>query len=96
MLPPISVYQCKKMSNVKELLSDYFVPIFLGLRSISRAELIKSHTSVFARTLLNADADQAITIWDGTNIYIQMSSSYNSKHKTYSGHDVDFNRWADC
>ncbi len=87
MLPSISVYQCKKMvSNVRELLSDYFVPIYLGLRSTSRAEVIKGHTSVFARTLLNADADQAFMIWDGTYIYIQKSCSYSFQHKTYSGH----------
>ncbi len=96
MLPPIN--------NVRELLSDYFVPIYLGLRSTSRAEVIKSHTSVFARTLLDADADQAITIWNGTFINIQKSSSiaFSIKlirvilQKTSKIHDVDFNRWANC
>jgi hypothetical protein len=86
-LPPISVYQCKKMViSVRDLLSEHFVPFYLGMKSTLRSEVSKSHTSIFARTLLGAEADQAITIWDGTYIYIQNSSSYSFQHRTYSGH----------
>ena len=63
-----------------------FVPTFLGFNHITRQEIIDKHTTVFAKTLFGGGQDVAITIADGTYIYIEKSSNYSFQRRSYSTH----------
>ena len=74
------------IASVRRDLSRSFVPAFLGFNHITRQEIIDKHTTVFAKTLFGGGQDVAITIADGTYIYIAKSSNYSFQRRSYSTH----------
>lgn len=54
------------------------LPKYFGIKSITREDLIRDHTSIFARKLFNI-TDQLVLIFDGTYIRHQKVKTMNIK-----------------
>jgi hypothetical protein len=52
----------------------------------SRDEIIQNHTTMMSRSLLSADTDALIRIWDATYIFIEKSSNYHFQSASFSMH----------
>ena len=72
---------CESVINSfeKDILPKYF-----GVKSIKREDLIREHTSIFARKLFNI-TDQLVVIFDGTYVRHQKSKNNEYQRKSYSG-----------
>ena len=54
LMPIVTLFQLKSVIlQIRSILSDLFVPIYLGVRSTSRVEIIEKHTTITAKTLLS-------------------------------------------
>lgn len=60
------------------------LPKYFGIKSIRREDLIRDHTSIFARKLFNI-TDQLVLIFDGTYLRHQKSKNNEYQRKSYSG-----------
>ena len=64
-----------------------FVPQHLGFAHVSRDEIIQQHTRPLAQEMFsNIDSTSAISVLDGTYIYIQKSGNYTFSRRSYSLH----------
>ena len=84
----IGIKFCSKaIPSARAALMTSFVPKHLGLAHINRNEAISNHTTVFANVLFgNSKSDVAITVADGTYIYIEKSGNYSFQRRSYSVH----------
>lgn len=58
----------KIVKNVREAMMTQFVPQYMGFDHITRGEVIRIHTTIFARELLaSGDSNTAILLLDGTS-----------------------------
>ncbi|XP_052742778.1 uncharacterized protein LOC112055836 [Bicyclus anynana] len=73
--------------KVRDLLTEYFVPRFLGLNHINRQQIIDRNLTIPKALFGNFEGiDRPIVIFDGTYSYIEKSSNYLYQKKTYSLH----------
>ncbi|XP_045216033.2 uncharacterized protein LOC123566193 [Mercenaria mercenaria] len=63
-----------------------FVPLYLGIESLTREDIINNHTRPLAKSLFNANNGQLILVLDGTYVYIQKSNNFSFQRRTYSMH----------
>ena len=77
----------KLIASIRNDLASTFVPNHLGFGHITRAEVIRNHTTKLSSTLF-ADGNEncAILVLDGTYIYIEKSSDYSFSKRSYSVH----------
>ncbi|XP_028038214.1 uncharacterized protein LOC114248965 [Bombyx mandarina] len=77
----------KWLSQVRELLTEYFVPRNLGLNNLNRQQIIERNLAI-PKTLFGSfeGVDRPIAIFDGTYCYVEKSSNYLYQKKTYSLH----------
>lgn len=73
---------CKSVINSFE---KDILPIFFGVKSISREELIRDHTSIFLKKLFSLTNVLAL-VFDGTYLRHQKSKNNDYQRKSYSGH----------
>jgi hypothetical protein len=76
----------KIITQVRHILVESFVPRNLGVKQTSRWIINKDHTTELSMRLFEVDENKIITVWDGTYIYIQKSSSHSLQKVTYSMH----------
>lgn len=77
----------KAIHAARTALMTSFVPKYLGLSHIDRDQIIRDHTSTFAKVLFaDSKSDVAIAVADGTYIYIEKSSNYAFQRRSYSIH----------
>ncbi|XP_028165256.1 uncharacterized protein LOC114356347 [Ostrinia furnacalis] len=77
----------KWLHQVRDLLTEYFVPRNLGLNHINRQQLVERNLSIPQSLFGNFEGvDRPIVIFDGTYCYIEKSSNYMYQKKTYSMH----------
>ena len=60
------------ISSARDALVQHFVPRYLGLRHLTREEVIEKHTSPIASRLLTEGRDPCILVLDGTYLFIQV------------------------
>lgn len=74
---------CESVINSfeKDVLPKYF-----GVKSIHREELIRDHTSTYAKKLFNLTDDQLPLVFDGTYLRHQKSKNNEYQRKSFSGH----------
>ena len=77
----------RAISSVRQALMQTFVSQNLGLRHITREDVIRNHTRPLAQTLFgDITESQAIVVLDGTYIYIQKGGNFHFQRRTYSLH----------
>lgn len=76
---------CKYIKNVRNCLTQHYVPIHLGLNHLTRAAH-SARNLVIPQGLFGTDGNNPIVICDGTYIYIQKSSNYLFQKLTWSLH----------
>jgi hypothetical protein len=77
----------RAISSVRQALMQTFVSQNLGLRHITREDVIRNHTRPLAQTLFgDITESQAIVVLDGTYIYIPKSGNFHFQRRTYSLH----------
>lgn len=76
------------ITTVRRSLMVRFVPLNIGLNSITREQYIQRHVTDFANELYNSNRDLrvAIAYIDGTYAYIQKSSNFRALRQSYSVH----------
>lgn len=75
------------MKTAKELLTEHFVPRFLGVAAISREHFIRDHCPEFHHVLYNRDKPRVVILYvDGTYIDIPKSSNFRVLRQSYSLH----------
>ena len=71
----------RKVSDIihsaRMALMKFFVPHYLGLKHITRQEVIQKHTSNIATQLLTENRNPCILVLDGTYLYIQVRSIFH-------------------
>lgn len=77
----------KWLHEVRELLTEYFVPRHLGLNHLNRQQIVERNLAI-PNTLFGSfeGVDRPIAIFDGTYCYVEKSSNYLYQKKTYSMH----------
>ena len=60
------------ISSARDALVQHFVPNYLGLRHLTREEVIEKHTSPIASRLLTEGRNPCILVLDGTYLSIQV------------------------
>ncbi|XP_053393255.1 uncharacterized protein LOC123531130 [Mercenaria mercenaria] len=76
----------RAIRTVRQALMRSFVPLYLGLESITRNTIISQHTRPLAKHLFGAEEDEMILVLDGTYIYIQKSGNFKFQRRSYSIH----------
>lgn len=76
----------RSITSVGKALMNDFVPLHLGFEHISHNEFCRSHTTETASKIFGTSISYAITVLDGTYIYIQKSADYSFKRRSYSMH----------
>lgn len=80
----------RHMNIVRLCFMEHFVPLHIGLQHLNRKDVIRRNLSIPNALFGNPNgSDQtrpAITICDGTYIYIEKSSNYFYQKETYSLH----------
>lgn len=76
----------RALATVRQALMRSFVPLYLGLESVTREEIIKSHTRALAKTLFDVGENELILVLDGTYIYIQKSQNFTFQRRSFSFH----------
>ncbi|CAH2095644.1 unnamed protein product [Euphydryas editha] len=71
------------IDKIRDILTQVFVPMHIGINSLTRTELI-SHGLTIPKGLYGHN--NAIVICDGTYIYINKSANYSFQKQTYSLH----------
>lgn len=81
------------MSHARNCLTETFVPLYLGLGHMSIQDVAARNKIIpeglFGNPEMSANNKPAITICDGTYIYVQSSSNYSYQKKTYSLHKLN-------
>jgi hypothetical protein len=77
---------CRAIITVRQAMLRGFVPLYLGLESVTRDKLITEHTRPLTQSLFQAAAEDLILVIDGTYIYIQKSNNFQFQRRTYSLH----------
>ncbi|XP_041981920.1 uncharacterized protein LOC121735234 isoform X1 [Aricia agestis] len=77
----------KWIYQVRELLTEHFVPRNLGLNHQNRQQLVQKNLAI-PKALFGSfeGVDTPIAIFDGTYCYVEKSSNYLYQKKTYSLH----------
>lgn len=81
----------KILKKIRECLTQYFVPLFIGPQHMTHADIVRRNTFI-PNALFGNDSETdpaAIAIFDGTYIFLQKSSNYLFQKKTYSLHKYD-------
>ncbi|XP_045159433.2 uncharacterized protein LOC123524898 [Mercenaria mercenaria] len=76
----------RAVSTVRKALMRSFVPLYLGLKSVTREQIINKHTRPLAKSLFGVDDNSMILVLDGTYIYIQESNNFYFQRQSYSIH----------
>lgn len=76
----------RSIASVRKALMNDFVPLHLGFEHISHDEFCRRHTTETASKLFGTNINDAITVLDGTYIYIQKSADYSFQRRSYSIH----------
>lgn len=76
----------RSITSVRKALMNDFVPLHLGFERISHDEFCRRHTTETASKLFGTNINDAITVLDGTYIYIQKSADYSFQRRSYSIH----------
>lgn len=80
----------RHMGIVRSCFMEHFVPLHIGLQRLTREDIIRRNLSIpnvlFGSPNETNVTRPAITICDGTYIYIQKSSNYFYQKETYSLH----------
>ena len=63
--------------SARMALMKFFVPHYLGLKHMTRQEVIQKHTSNIATQLLTENRNPCILVLDGTYLYIQVRSIFH-------------------
>lgn len=74
------------ITSVRKALMNDFVHLHLGFEHISHNEFCRSYTTETAAKLFGTNISDAITVLDGTYIYIQKSADYSFQRRSYSMH----------
>jgi hypothetical protein len=76
----------RAISSVRQAMMRSFVPLYLGLDSVTREDVLLKHTRPLAKELLQANNNEVILVLDGTYIYIQKSNNFQFQRRSYSIH----------
>lgn len=76
----------RAISTVRQACMRSFVPLYLGLESVTRESIIEDHTRPLAKSLFATNDTQVILVLDGTYIYIKKSNNFQFQRRSYSLH----------
>jgi hypothetical protein len=76
----------RAVSTVRHSFMRSFVPLYLGIESLTRESIIENHTRPLAKALFATNENQLILVLDGTYIYINKSNNFQFQRRTYSMH----------
>ncbi|KAH3724256.1 hypothetical protein DPMN_050071 [Dreissena polymorpha] len=74
----------RAVSTIMHAFMRGFVPLYLGIDSVTRESLINEHTKLLAKKLFGNQEEKLILVLDGTYIYINKSNNFQFQRRSFS------------